>query len=583
MFRLCLFLFTAWLLLAATSAALEVRQTLWGFDGRVVPGRMTPVSLLVANPGRAPFDGELVFRQLGGLGGHSGAPFVQPAYLAPQSERWVQFHVFSDQSNFGYALSWGRGPKERVEIDAPPTGAPARVLLSDPENPFAVGGSFKLFPDALFPTTVAATDGLDAVVLDYTPRWEPARREAFLDWVKRGGLVLLLPGKNGEFPVFAEPLDALNLPGDSARVGAGTVLRTTATRREAGEQLFAERGFPAPELKQGQNPVIYAALEQTLFERLARLTRPNIRWWLINTLTVAYLLLIGPVHYRWGRRLDYRLSILAFLGTVGLFGWIFSAVGRRGYGESQTVHSLTLARPLGAGRHDVTQWISAFATRGDLYTLTHEAPANLYAAVSLEAINGRIFNGKDGRFLADIPLYSSRQFVHRAAMAGDDTSVTVEAWEAQATDLKKLVLRVGAQFPRETIELRARFRDRFYELERDGDRLVLSTKKSPQTFETFLPRERVQQATYDHLAYAGPGPDQAQKAEDGLRPVLPLLYVRAMDGREYFQQQIVQPPRAGDHLQLYIFAKAPESFRMQGEGFGRENGYVLYVQEVFKP
>ena len=130
--------------------------------------------------------------------------------------------------------------------------------------------------------------------------------------------------------------------------------------------------------------------------------------------------MVGPVHYRYGRKIDYRVSIAAFLGTVALFGWLFSVIGRRGYGESQTVHSLAIAHSLGGARHDVTQWISAFATRGDLYTLTHEAPANLYAAPSMEAINGRILNGKDGRFLADIPLYSSRQFVHRAAMTGDE-------------------------------------------------------------------------------------------------------------------------------------------------------------------
>ena len=48
-------------------------------------------------------------------------------------------------------------------------------------------------------------------------------------------------------------------------------------------------------------------------------------------------------------------------------------------------------------------------------------------------------------------------------------------------------------------------------------------------------------------------------------------------------KQIAHPPRPGDRLRLYIFAKAPESFRMQGKGFGRENGCVLYVQDVFKP
>jgi hypothetical protein len=571
----------AWFVCAASAGAVELRQSLWGFDGRVVPGRMTPLSVLLVNPGKTAFDGEVTLRQTGGLGGQSGAPSVQPAYIAPQSERWVQFHIFADASQSPYELSWGRGAKDRAEIDAPATGAPARVLLSDPDNPFAAGGGFKVFPDQLFPTTVAATDALDAVVLDYTPRWEPARREAFVDWLKRGGLVLVLPGKNGEFPVFSEQLDVLNIPGDSARVGAGTVLRAKVSRREAGEKLFAERGFGAPELKQNQNVSVYN-FEQTLFEGLARLTRPNIRWWLINTLTVVYLLVVGPVHYRWGRKIDYRISIAAFLATVALFGWLFSVIGRRGYGESQTVHSLAIARPLGGGRHDVTQWISAFATRGDLYTLTHEAPANLYAAPSMDAINGRILNGRDGRFLADIPLYSSRQFVHRAAMPGDDTSVTVEEWEASGDTLKKLALKVGRQFPKSVTALYVRFRDRFYEMKRDGDRLVRTTR-SPQSFSEFVSREQLLSFSSIPGLYAATDSESPTASDDGLRKALPLLYVRAMDGREYFQQSIAHPPRPGDQLRLYIFAKAPESFQMKGEGFGRENGYVLYLQDVFKP
>lgn len=572
----------AWLAFAAPLRALEMRQTLWGFDGRVVPGRMTPVSMLMVNPGKEAFDGDLVLRQLGGLGGQSGAPFVQPAYIAPQSERWVQFQVFIDGSQSGFELSWGRGAKDRAEIDSPTTGAPARVLLSDPDNPFAAGGSFKVFPDQLFPTTVAATDGLDAVVLDYTPRWEPARREAFVDWLKRGGLVLVLPGRNGEFPVFTEQLDVLNISADSAPVGAGTVLRAKVSRREAGGKLFADRGFAAPELKANQNTSVYN-FEQTVFERLARLTRPNIRWWLINTLTVVYLLVVGPMHYRWGRKIDYRVSIAAFLGTVALFGWMFSVIGRRGYGESQTVHSVAIARSLGGGRHDVTQWVSAFATRGDLYTLTHQAPANLYAAPSMEAVNGRIFNGKDGRFLADIPLYSSRQFVHRAAMTGDDTSVTVEEWSDEDIELKNLKLKIGPQFPKEVIDMRVRFRDRFYEVLRAGDRLVVNGNSLRQSFEQFLPRDRILEAMSNNMTFDVPTAGEAQSRKDDLLPVLPLLYVRAMDGREYFQQQIAHPPRPGNRFRLYIFAKAPASFHMQGKGFVRENGCVLYVKDVFKP
>ncbi|MEA3211571.1 MAG: hypothetical protein QOE70_4628 [Chthoniobacter sp.] len=566
-------------LAAAPLRALEVRQVLWGFDGRMVPGRIGPVSVLLANPGNGTFDGEIVLRETGGIGGHNGAPYVQPAFIGPQNERWVQFHVFVVNGGEDFALQWGRGAKEHFELERPAAGPPAHVLLSDPGNPFGGSPALKLFPDQLFPTTVAATDGLDAVVLDYVPRWEPARREAFVDWLKRGGTVLLLPATNGEAPVFTEQLAVLNGTADSTRVGAGTVLRAQATRREVSNKLFAARGLPAPELKPGQ-PVVVYNLEQTLFERLARMTRPNIRWWVINALTALYVLLVGPVHYRWGRRLDYRLSIGAFIACVGAFGWLFAIVGRRGYDESQTVHSLAIARSLGGARHDVTQWVSAFATRGDIYTLTHQAASNLYAVVSMEAVNGRIFSGKGGEFVADIPLYSSRQFVHRAVMNGDDTSVQVETWEGEG-DLKALALKVGPAFPAATADLRARYRDRFYTMKREGDRLTLAGGVRGETLEAFLPQAKVQAAVQNYGN--NPGQEDDKPGDIDLRGAGPLLYLRALDGWVYFSQQITRPSQPADRLELFILAKSPEGFRMQGKGFAKESGYVLYVESVAKP
>ncbi len=569
------------LFLGLRGESLEVRETRWGFDGRVVPGRMNPLSVLLANPGNGTFDGAVSLGESSGVGGGNGAPYVQPVFLSAKTERWVQFTVFINAGSEDFALEWGRGARERHSLARATSGPPARVLFIDAADPFAGGGGMKLFPDALFPTTAAATDALDGVVLDYAPRWEAARREAFVDWVRGGGKVIVLPAANGQFPQFTEQLAVLNINGESARVGAGTVLRVSTTRREATERLFTERGFPTPALKSGSPTVVYN-LEQTLFQRLAQLTRPNISWWLINSLTALYILVVGPVHYRWARRTDYRASIGAFIGCVGVFGFLFSVVGRRGYDEAQTVHSLSIARAIEPGRHDVTQWISAFATRGDIYKLTHRAPSNLYSASSNEAVNGQIVNGKDGQFIADIPQYSSRQFVHRAVMPGANTSATVETLETGVEVLKSLVIKAAPGFPRDAIEIRARYREHFYLLKWQGDRLTLADTERGQPFAAFMPQATAQQAMYNFNSFT-PGEDSAKKVDENLRAALPLLYLRALDGRDFFNQGIDRGPQPADQLQLFIFTKSPEGFRLQGKGFGGETGYVLYVQEVLKP
>lgn len=580
MMRLCL-LCLAFLLLTGRGFALEVRQSIWGFDGKVTPGRLAPLSILISNPGLKPFDGSLSVEESAGLGQRAGAAVVQPLYLAPNTERWVQFQVFIGTYADDFILSWAAGVRDRETIKRPNSGPPARVLLSDAANPFAASGGFKVLPDVLFPTTVSATDGLDAVVLDYVPRWEPLRREAFMDWLKRGGLVLVLHGPNGEYPTFEEQLAPLNISGDQATVGAGYVLRAPVGRRDAGEALLADRRFPLPTFRDNSSPAVHD-LETSVFQRLSKITRPNLNWDLITFVSIIYLALIGPIHFFAGRKLDYRINLAIFVGSVLVFGYIFSVVGRRGYAETQTVHSLAIAREIDDGRYDVTQWSSAFATNGAIYRLTHEAPANLYAAVSRERVAGEILNGRDGAFLADIPLYSSREFFHRAVMPGPKLGVTVAEWKPE-NSLASLVLNCGPDFPPETQEIAAYYKDSLVTLKRHGSQL--KPDGLVRSYKDRLNRDAVNRATYTYdYEYRRDVQSEEERAALQARMInetLPLLYVRALEGKEHFAKDIA--PTRPDRLQLFVAAPAPPSFALKTAGFAHERGLVLYVQEISKP
>ena len=569
-------LFALMLLGAVRAEALEMRQVLWGFDGRVVPGRFNPVSVLMANPGGAAFDGTLTFAPTLGYGGPRGAAYVQPVFVGPGGERWVQFETFIGSGVEEFSVIWGRGAKEREVFDRQlPTGPPACVWLVDASNAFARPGAFKAFPDQLFPTTVAATDGLDAVILDYAPRWEPARREAFLDWLRRGGTVHLVHGANGELPVFTDTLAALNGDGETLRVGAGQVVRHSVPRTELRPETLLARGFPPRELLTPQNPVVHN-FEETLYQRLSSLTRPKVSWWILNSLTFLYIAVIGPVAWRMARRMDFRWSIAGFLGAVALFGAAFSIVGRRGYGESQTVHSLSIARSLGGARWDVTQWLSAFATSSGQYTLTHAAPANLYAtSASDDAARGQIFNGKDGKFLADIPLFSSRVFTHRGVMQGDDLGTEVEKWETGQSQLSALRIKPGPGFPKDVISVSALCRGRLFTLALRNGAWELGDSGTPLA-EVFG-REKLQPLTYNNrYSISNTSP------EDGLSVMLPLLQARALGAGE-MSRQVSERALPPNQARLLIAARAPAGFHMKGKGFGHENGVVLYVQDIFQP
>jgi len=162
-------------LLSQAALALDVREVRWGFDGMVVPERFNLLSVLVANNSTEPFDGVVTLQKNQGLADAVGAAYEQPCYVAPFTERWIQFYPYIGMEN-NWRLAWGKHRDEQASVDTPKQGPPARVFLFDPDNPIAAHSALRLFPDHLFPTSVAAADGLNSVVLDHAPRWEAVKR-----------------------------------------------------------------------------------------------------------------------------------------------------------------------------------------------------------------------------------------------------------------------------------------------------------------------------------------------------------------------------------------------------------------------
>ena len=404
------------------------------------------------------------------------------------------------------------------------------------------------------------------MVLDHLPRWEAPRREAFLDWIRRGGIVHLIRGASG-FPAFEGDLAPLNTIGARERLGVGWIVRHDVTRAECSGEFLGQAGFPVRALKTDAQTVVYG-FDQSLFRGLAGLTRPEIAWWLIYLLTLAYLGIIGPLHYRWSKLFDWRISLGILGGTVCVFAIAFLIAGRRGAGETQIVHSASIAYALGERRYDVVQWVSAFVTEGDLYKLTHPAPANFYSATSdIERVNGQILNGREGHFLVDIPLYSSRPFVHSGVMRGDDTSVDVLNW-----DKKEITLHSGKNFPRAD-EIWARLNEKFLLVRQENGLLILAPDSSGETEAVFFDPNHFR--TLTAMEYANSGLEWKTL----LRP----LIGRALGGVAGMANYSPARPLPADQLQLFVYAPIPDGFHLQGKGFGRENGRVLYVQDVFKP
>lgn len=586
----------AWLLLLATTcSALDVKEVLWGFDGRVAPRRFNPVSILISNPTPQPFDGTLRLQKQLSAGQSVDAPVEEPLFLSPMSSKWVTLYPYSIQNWEEWSLSWGRGPANRVELPQPKFASAAYVLLDDPATIGRKPGSLKRFPETVFPVSVTGTDSLRTVVLDHVPRWEAVRRQAFLDWLQRGGTLHLIQTSDGKLPVFSGNLDVLNAPGDRFRVGAGLVQRhAIGAHQLTAEFVNAEilhgdadamRADDSTDATQPSAPSDRPAgtrsdPEETFPYALRQMTRPHHNWPLIYGMSFIYTALVFPGCYLLGRRVrDYRASYLGLLAAVALFSIGFSYVGQRGYGETTMGHSLAIVRPLGTGEYDVTQWSGLFVTEGGYYSVMYEGTGALYSTgQDDESVNGIIQNGAEGRLYVDIPPYSARGVCHRIKIQGPPLKLQVKTWEAEGDRLKQLVLSIDGQFPANPLFVKALHGTSLYHLEHrgGGGTLQLTGSVTPLDQTQNDSDSGVTLGTYGRF-----GQDDNRPIAERFQTLFAPLVTRSLDvGGRNRPGSFTLPPR---QVRVFIYAPQTEAFFNKDPRLGKQAGYVLYSIDVFEP
>ena len=423
-------------------------------------------------------------------------------------------------------------------------------------------------------------------MLDIGPPLWGFDRQAFLDWLRRGGQVHILLDRAGRRPVFSGELAALNAPQPRSRVGAGLVVRHAFGRRGATQEALAAAGCPAPRLVRAEefHSERLLDLEGPVLRVLSQATRPRHAWGLIYLTTIAYVIVLGPVNLAFGRRRgrNYRITLLFFLVSVASAAALLHFLGRRGAAEAAAVHSLALARQIDADTYDVTQWTNLFATRGGAYEITHDAPHNLYAACQdTEAVPGFIVNGKDGAFRVEIPYYSHRSFLHRAKLRGHHIRLSVLRWR-EGRQLEELALAPEPGFPEGAGEMWLRHADAWYRLERHGGELRAAGRPVADMAAFFSPDA----FDLEPFPWGGPwgGRDEDAPTPERLFAHFPrALIARQVGGTGRFDPDISCEPLAPGHAQAFIFTPAPRGFGLKGNAFGRRVGYVLYCIELFKP
>jgi hypothetical protein len=560
----------------ASASALEVKQARWGFDGTVVPGRFNLLSVLIENRSADAFDGTMtLYKNAGGMGQRVGALYGSPCYISPLATRWVQFYVYVENQYDQWRVEWGRGPDTHHDIDPPKWGPPGRVILSDSLTSLSATASFRQFPEELFPPTAAATSGLDSLLLDHVPRWELAKRQAFLDWLRAGGKVHLLTGADGRYPVFPDELSVLNSPVERLRVGAGLVIRHGVTAGQIKPQDVEDNDIP--QRKYASNDMNDFRTTEAFLQTLSQLSHPSYNWALIYLMAVVYLGMVGPGTFFFGKRFsDYRLRIGLLLATIAVFAGLFSFVGRRGQGEASVVHTLSYADSIGGDNYNVMQWINVFATRGAHYTITHAAPHNLYATgQDYESVNGMIQSGKDGRAIVDVPMFSRRALLHQAEMKGANLSVNIVKWDGAET-LNKLTLTVQPEIAKQVLSGWLVHGDQVYYMKVIGNQLEF--ENAGHTLLSAFISKNEAQPSYTNPYETGDDKTNVEAAFGKL--ALPLM-AWSLETRDYTNAPL--PAATSGRADLFLFARSPENFAITGAKFGHEVGYVLYHLNLFKP
>ena len=569
---------------------LLVREPVLGFGGMFLPDRFNLVSVEVQNTGAQPFEGRISLQDDGR--GSGTVPYEQPLFLSPGASRWVQFYPFVS----GYqrwSLSWkdkeGHGDSVPLRSDENvKIGAPVTVIFNGPDSPRSQQSRLRPFLENLFPPAVAVTEGLHGVVLDHVPRWDTLRRQAFRDWVYRGGLLHLLPGLDGKYPEFSDELAPLNISNEKGNFGGGRIIRHAQTRGEIEEQML--ESDPAL-LSDGKGHM--QGVSDLIVNRLSDITRPNIPWGLIYLLTIIYVVLIGPVFYLQRKR-DYRVMLAAFAVTVALFAWLFTAVGRRGYGEKQIVHSVGFAESLGGDRHVATQWMHAFATSSDRYRFQFPGSGNAYAALANSGtVKARVMNGADAAMEADIPLFSGRPFVHSGVLTGDDTSVEIVDWKTRTGQspndiesgrLESFRIKPNAKFPKAVESMDVLYGDRVYTMTAtDGMWVAESPSASKELAASFSGKQLEHVGNYGGYnegdALAEPGSRLKKRLGD-----LDMLFKGQLTGAvAYTRQRITKPAMDADTARLFVYTRTPETFVVPGKNFQFGGGYILYAQTLRRP
>ncbi|MFM7055726.1 MAG: hypothetical protein ACKO2P_02260 [Planctomycetota bacterium] len=609
---------------AVSTKAAQVRivDVIWGFDGRVSAGYFQPLSLLLDNLSGDVIEGTVSIRLTTGFSRHGSGAMQQPLYLGGQSRRWVQFYPYVPEvtDSWTVELQTENGKFELQALDPPRLAVDAAwgriqqssgqagssgvqqqtlpaVFLDPPRKQDRQPVTVRHMPAEIFPPYATATGGLYAVFLDHVPDWEEPRQQAFLAWLRRGGQLHLLLDDNRRELVFPGPLSVLNEPVPEFSIDAGTVYREDIQRQEleqervdavvreplkadADEDLLIQS--PANAAAAGMGSLSGANLlnDDDLFALMRGIVEPKHAWALIALLSFAYVIALYPGIWKLSSatRFSPLKTISAVLGLSAVFSVVFLWLGRRGYGESESLQTLLVASAEDQRHWNCLQFTQLFATDGGMYQLSDQNhQALLSCGTRLDRSDSLIQPGNSATMTARLAPYSTETLTMARRLELPDWRVFVNRQQLQGSSLATLELSLGPEFPfaEDTLCL-AIVGKTAWELtlnEQQGKATLKGT--AGIQLSNLLWREYEVAPTW-WAPTTAPVAD-LEAGNDADRQRRKLLIRRALAQRSLVPGKLQIGPGA---VLLVVEAALPEEFRLKLEPAVPETGRVLYVKTL---
>lgn len=577
-------------------ALLHVGRTVWGFDNTVQRRTFFPLSVEVKNLSPRPWTGRLRLLRSAGARTQVGAPLELEITLQGDEQRWVQFVPYLMDENETWVVEWGAESPQRLELPPVMRGPPPFVLIFSEDAVSSGTGVLRRMPEELFPTTVAATEGLGGVVLNSAPFWRGARAQTFLDWLAMGGQVVLLHNDQGVFPHFDSPLDFLNFEGEEVKFGSGRVRRlpvraTDLDLDQAREKVFRSEISDQIALQNSYRPGPYGTLSYSFlgafdggvdgltFRQLRNAVAFSRRWWLIYLAVAGYLLMLFPYCYRIGHQ-DRRVRGFygAFFATAALFSVLFGLLGQVGGAAQNRMRSVALVQPVRGDVSAVMQWCQLAAVKGGTYSIDNPGTGVVSSTCQeTESVPGVLDASLAGRATFTMPPASTRTLLQRYKLTIPRPAPAVEQLIVEPMLIEQLSVSIAGCFDGSPFWAVAVYHGRVHHLRLSGSVLELDRTRPATSLDAFLAAPSQWKTTMwgatTPVEEEVPETDR-ELYEELTRPLLLRLYTGG-DANSPVPRGI-----HADHVRLAVLVPLPAEMRRPGTPFVDEEGAALFIYDL---